>query len=520
MKRTKVSLSNTKLLSANMGKLIPVGCYEVLPGDTFRMRTDMLIRMAPLATPVMHPVQVKTYQFFVPSRLLWDNFEKFITGGEHGDDTNTIPKVSLTESDRDVGSLADYLGIPPGPTSYNFNAMPFQAYNLIWNKWFRDQDLQDERLNPKTNGDFNSSTLDITLASVNWNKDRFTTARVLAQKGAPVIVPVTGNATLATGSTVDVNLKSATGVHGKVLTAAAHAAYGSATPLQGSNAAGNSAFESTGGVDSVYDPNGTLEANLDGAPVDVEDIGTLIEDIRYGAALQRFRERMQRAGARYVEYLRSSFGVKSSDARLQNPELLATGSGQIQFSEVLQTTPNSQDGTTDPDGVGNMTGHGIAYNKSNRFIRFFEEHGFIMTLIVVKPIAMYTQGIEKMWIKTNREDFYDKDLALLGEQEVLNYEVYGNQTAPSDPFGRFGYQRRYYDYMTKLSSVAGEFRTTLNDWHMARIFDENVALNSAFVTCNPTNRIYQATTASQMYIRADNSVQVRRAIIPSRPGIL
>lgn len=511
-KRIKVSLSNTKLFSGNMGKLIPIGLYEVIPGDTFQHAVNLFVRMAPLATPVMHPVRVRTWQFFVPFRLLWDSWEPFITGGEQGTDSNTIPKVLLAEADRPVGSLADYLGIPPGPTQYSFMAAPFQAYNEIVNKWFRDQDLQTERLNPRGNGDFNSTSLDVSLASVNWNKDRFTTARSEPQKGLPALIPLSEQLSPSVPATPLTQLRP----KGIGITT------GSTWDTGGS---GN-VTEPTGDVEDYADYQSTANTYIEEDPndagtpnvrIEMEDIGTLLEDIRYGAAVQRFRERMQRAGSRYVEYLKSSFGVKASDARLQNPELLASGMGSMQFSEVLQTSPNVDTGTSDAEGVGNMSGHGISLTRSNRYRRFFEEHGFVMTLMSMEPVAMYTEGLEKLWTKTFKEDFYDKDLALLGEEPVYNRELQSNHT---DQAAVFGYQRRYYDYLTKLNSIGGEFRTTLDDWHMARKLPTDVALNSSFVTCDPTNRIYQATSAAQFYCRADHSVQVRRAVIPSRPGIL
>lgn len=516
MKRMKVSLSNTKLFSGNMGKLIPIGLYEVIPGDTFQHGTNLLIRMAPLATPVMHSVRVRTWQFFVPFRLLWDSWEPFITGGEHGTNSNTIPKLQLAEADRAVGSLADYLGIPPGPSTYTFMAAPFQAYNLIWNKWFRSQDFQTELLNPKTNGDFNTTTLNATLQSVNWNKDRFTTAMQYPQKGTPALIPLTGEGSIGSVS-ADVTLKSALGAPALIRTADTHDL--SSNTTLGARTTTGALREASGGSgkDLVLDPNGTLEVDLEGTDVSLEDVGTLLEDIRYGAAVQRFKERMQRAGSRYVEYLKSSFGVRASDARLQNPELLATGNGRMQFSEVLQTTPNLDDGSSDAEGVGQMSGHGIGLTRTNRYRRFFEEHGFVMTLMSMEPVAMYTEGLEKLWTKTFKEDFYDKDLALLGEEEIKNRELQSNHTTPD---GTFGWQRRYYDYLTKLNSIGGEFRTTLDDWHMARKLPADVALNPTFLTCDPTNRIYQATSAAQFYCRADHSVQVRRAMIPSRPGIL
>lgn len=514
MKRMKVSLSNTKLFSGNMGKLIPIGLYEVIPGDSFQHGTNLLIRMAPLATPVIHPVRVRTWQFFVPFRLLWDSWEPFITGGEHGNDSNTIPKVELAEADRAVGSLADYFGIPPGPTSYTFMAAPFQAYNLIKNKWFRDQDIENERLNPKGNGDFNSTTLDVTLGSVNWNKDRFTTARAEPQKGLPALIPLSEQ----TGPTVPATPLDKLYVKGLGYGTSAVWDTGGSGNLHESGTPGTTDYNDyTGSVSDLYAEEDPDLADHPNIRVETEDVGTLLEDIRYGAAVQRFRERMQRAGSRYVEYLKSSFGVRASDARLQNPELLATGFGKMQFSEVLQTSPNIDSGSSDAEGVGNMSGHGISLTRTNRYRRFFEEHGFVMTLMSIEPVAMYTEGLEKLWLKTFKEDFYDKDLALLGEEPVYNRELQSNHQLPDDVFG---YQRRYYDYLTKLNSIGGEFRTTLDDWHMARKLPDDVALNSTFLTCDPTNRIFQATSAAQFYCRADHSVQVRRAMIPSRPGIL
>lgn len=467
MKRNKFSLSHYKLLSCNQGNLVPIGMYEVLPGDTVQQSTAALLRAAPLVAPVMHPVHCRIHHWFVPYRLLMDDWEDFITGGPDGADATVMPFITQTAPA--VGSLADYLGVPTGVLAggLDVSALPFRAYALIFNEWYRDQDLVTEiGFSTASGADVTTNT---TLQSVAWEKDYFTSARPWEQKGAGVSVPV---------STVSGHQ----GIFRNTSSGLIEGTAGNVT-----NQAGGGM--DVAGFDSYYDPNGSMTID--------------VNDLRESMALQRYAEARARFGSRYSEYLRY-LGVKSSDARLQRPEYLGGGKQTIQFSEVLQTAEG-----TNP--VGMMRGHGIAAMRSNRYRRFFEEHGLVMTLLSVKPRTVYMDAIPRMWLRTTKEEFWQRELEHIGQQAISNAEVY----APAGYVGLsnvFGYQDRYDEYRRHESQVSGEFRSTLNYWHMARDLASTPTLNSSFVTADPTNRVYAATSAHQLYVMAQHSIQARRQV--------
>lgn len=479
MKRNKFSLSNTKLLSCDQGKLVPIGLTEILPGDSVQHATKCFMRVSPLVTPVMHPVHAKIHHWFVPNRLVWDNWEKFITGGPDGLDASVFPTITLTNPA--VGSLADYLGVPNGTYSPVVSALPFRGYGLIFNNFYRDQDL----VTPLTvsTADGNDTTTNITLQSAAWEKDYFTSARPWEQKGPTITIPLTGDAPVV-GINEDITMHHE----------------GSSTPRNLFSGAGGALRldSATGTGDARWD-NTALEADLSGiSAIDMNDL-------RLAMALQRYEEARARWGSRYVEYLRY-LGVKSSDARLQLPEYLAGGSEPLQFSEVLSTANSGG------DVVGALKGHGIAVGRSNRYRRFFEEHGFLFSFLIVRPKAIYADGLNRHWNRRTKEDFWQKELEHVGQQAILNKEV---RALHASPDGQFGWQDRYDEYRRTPSTIAGEFRTTLNSWHMARLFASDPALNSSFVTANPTNRIYASTATNQLYVMAKHSIQARRLVAKS-----
>lgn len=496
MKRNKFSLSHYKLLSLKMGELIPVGLVEVLPGDTFQHATNLLVRCSPLVAPVMHPCHVRIHHWFVPHRIIWDDWEKFITGGPDGMDASVFPHFIVGTGHFDESSLSDYLGLPTSAT-LNFaaglkvSALPYRAYSMIFNEWYRDQDLVTELTVSKASGQDTTTNTDIKNAA--WEKDYFTTARPWTQKGPTVTIPLTGNApvtgigvsagTPSTGATT-VTTTQATGVN--------WASSGHYDP-----GAGGFSFKAAGtGANALLD----IKADLSG--VTSADIDTL----RKAFALQRYEEARARYGSRYTEYLRY-LGVRSSDARLQRPEYLGGGKQTIQFSEVLQTGGTSTGAAT---GVGNLHGHGIAAARSNRYRRFFEEHGYVMSLLSIKPRTIYQQGIPRTWRRTVKEDFWQKELEHIGQQEIRQGELFGYSATPD---GVFGYQDRYDEYRRMESTVHGNFRSTLDFWHMARIFGADPALNGSFVTSDPTNRIFADQTGTDtVYVMASHSIQARRML--------
>lgn len=490
MKRNKFSLSHYKLLSCDMGELIPVGLTEVLPGDSIQQATNILLRCSPLLTPVMHPVDVRVHHWFVPHRLVWDDWEEFITGGPDGNDTNTLPTIAMPAvTGAAVGSLADYLGVTPGVASLAVNALPFRGYALIWNEWYRDQDLQTE-LTIST-GDGPDTTTNTTLQNCSWEKDYFTSSRPWEQKGPSITVPLGSQAPVLGLRAPAGNTQSLT-----------------SQPIWGNTAPGSNSMSSntifaesksaigTVGTTAFNSTNSNVYADLSNASA------ITINALREAMALQRFAEARARYGSRYVEYLRY-LGVKSSDARLQRPEYLGGGRQSIQFSEVLQTAEG-----TNP--VGELRGHGIAALRSNRYRRFFEEHGFIFTLLSVRPKTIYAQGLARHWNRRVREDFWQQELQHIGQQEVLNKEVYA---AHATPDGTFGFQDRYDEYRRAESAIAGEFRTTaLDSWHMARIFSSSPALNADFVKCVPTERTFAVPSEDVLWVMAKHSIQARRLV--------
>lgn len=482
MKRSKFSLSNYKLLSCDMGELVPCGLTEVLPGDSIQQATSALVRASPLLSPVMHPVNVRIHHWYVPHRLVWDEFEDFITGGPDGMDDTVFPTIDMPASTgAAVGSLADYLGVPTGVADLEVSALPFRGYAMIWNEWYRDQDLQTPLTWSEASGP--DTTTSTALQNVGWEKDYFTSARPWEQKGPAITIPL--------GTTAPVERSAST--NAALIRIAATGALGGVSSI---SADASSRLLSNTSQLSQLDPNGTMQADLTGASA------ITVIRLREAMALQRFEEARAMYGSRYVEYLRY-LGVKSSDARLQRPEYLGGGKSTIQWSEVLQTAEG-----TDP--VGSLKGHGIAAQRSNRYRRFFEEHGYIFTFISVKPKTMYAQGLFRTWNRRVKEDFFQKELQHIGQQEVLNKEVYAPHASPD---GVFGYSDRYDEYRRTESSIAGEFRTsTLDFWHMARIFGSAPALNADFVKSVPTERVFAVPSEDVLYIMANHSIQARRLV--------
>lgn len=488
MKRSKFSLSHYKLASMDMGNLVPLGLMEVLPGDTVQHATSALIRCAPMLAPVMHPVHARIHHWFVPHRLVWEDWEDFITGGPDGMDASVFPTITFGTGPAN-GSLGDYLGLATGVNGIEVSALPFRGYALIWNEFYRDQDLQTQLTVDLGSGP--DTTTNTTLQRVCWEKDYFTSARTFEQKGPSITVPIGTEAPVL-------------GLAGVTTNAYASAATGYKDAAGANPPAGNN-WEIIGTNELAFqaDPTTkvpTLRADLTNASA------VTVNALREALALQRFEEARARYGSRYTEYLRY-LGVRSSDARLQRPEYLGGGKQTIQFSEVLQTGVTTSGNSA---GVGTMRGHGIGAMRSNRYRRFFEEHGYVFSFISVKPRTMYVQGIARTWNRRIKEDFFQKELQHIGQQEVLYKELYAGHATPD---GRFGWQDRYDEYRRTESTIAGEFRaTTLDFWHMARIFSSDPALNASFVSAVPTERIFASAATDVLYVMGMHSVQARRLL--------
>lgn len=492
-KRNKFSLSYYKLFTCKMGYILPVGLTEVIPGDTIRHATGLFMRLAPMLAPVMHPCHVTIHTWYVPLRLIWDEFEDFITGGPDGLNTSVFPTVTSPSGGFAVGSLADYLGVPPKVNGLEISALPFRAYNLIYNQWYRDQDLEDEIPISTDSGPDTETALNLMRGD--WERDIFTTARPWPQKGMQVNVPVNspvGSLSVVPSTTQYPTFGPASGP------GSSGAEFTVGTQQDGNyyNVRGNFGTGSGPSANPLFFKKTGLEISASSG-----DLGSVdINQLREAFALQRFEEHRAMYGSRYVEYLRY-LGIKASDARLQRPEYLGGGRQTIQFSEVLQTAEG-----TDP--VGTLRGHGIASMRSNRYRRFIEEHGYILSFLLVRPKSIYMQGVPRTWLRRVKEDFWQKELEHIGQQEVYTQELY----AAAEKDKVFGYQNRYDDYRQHWSSVSGEFRDILNYWHMAREFANEPVLNADFISAVPTERIFAAQNNDQLYCLANHSIQARRLI--------
>lgn len=494
MKRSKHSLSHYKLLTGLMGKLIPCGWFEVLPGDSIQMVTSCLMRFAPMLAPVMHPVQVRIHHFFVPYRLLWEDWEVFITGGSDGlGDGAVFPYRDVAIAA--VGSLEDYLGLRADAVGYassaRVSAMPFRAYGKIFNEFYRDQDLVAAVPEPVTGG---ADGVTRVLQNIAWEKDYFTSARPWTQKGPEVTLPL-GNMAPVVGDSSSNNAVRF-----------AQSPTGAANLFLGRTDATTAAdyLTNASGSGNVYWGDGVgdtgLFADLTAATA------ANVNDVRRAFALQRYQEARAQYGSRYTEYLRY-LGIRSSDARLQRPEYLGGGKATIAFTEVLQTGPDTSD-----DGVADLKGHGISALRTRRFRRFFEEHGLVMSLLSVRPKTIYSDGLHRSWLRFTKEDFFQKELERIGQQEVFDNEIYldGNNSGTAETV--FGYQDRYSDYRHHPSSVAGDFRDTLDFWHLSRMFTTTPTLNGSFVQCDPSTRIFASTATDHLWTMVSHSIQARRMV--------
>ncbi len=464
-----------------MGQLIPIQVIEILPGDTLQGRTSATIRVSLLLKPVMHQVQVRIHHWFVPNRIIYDGWEDFITGGPDGNNSDTPPTYVQGAG---AELLGDYLGVPPGVDGQIVSELPVRSYNKIFNEWYRDQDLVPE-LAENTR----------VVQKIAWERDYFTSARPTPQKGDEITLPVAGMAPIVGLGASDTATE--TNVTGE------ETDKGTQVYPFGRNVTG------VGSANQLV-----MEAEENGNPQIYADLSQAeqitINDFRKGFALQRYQEARSRYGSRYTEYLRY-LGIKSSDARLDRPEFLGGGRTNINFSEVLNTTG-------DPQGqeeafVGDLHGHGIASMRTNRFRRFFEEHGIMLTLLSIRPKTMYSNSLHRKFSRTTKEDYWQKELQFIGQEPVLSKEVFSEAGAPGDVI--FGWQDRYQTYKREPSIVTAEFRELINDWHMSREFSIAPVLNEDFISCDATKRIHAEQVQHSMWCMINNSVQARRMVSAS-----
>lgn len=479
LRRSKQNLSHFKLLTGDLGKLYPIGCVEVLPGDTFRHQAQSLIRMQPLLTPLLHPVHVSIRHFYVPNRIIWDGWEDFITGKKN-DPIPTVPNTTTADT------LLDYMGIPPGAAENTYNALPLMGVNKIWNEFFRDQDIDTER-----------ALTDTSVPNVRWEKDYATTVRQYAQAGgalgeaASIIfnqdVPVRGIA----GDNPIYNTPGRNQVYESDGQQRDYASY----KHSGSDTISTNSLIMEENPNNPGFPNIRIPAGSTAGSVD-------INEWRRAMALQKYREHRNRFGSRYIDYLRY-LGLTPSDGRLDRPEYLGGGRNLVNFSEVLQTVDSQE------VPLGSQGGHGIASNRTNSYKRFFEENGYVHSFLFVRPRSMYSNSVHRTFLRQQKDDFWQKENEMLGEQPTFTKELY--EPAPLATI--FGYQGRHQDYRYQPSAVtSGMRRSEYNVWHMSREFTQAPSLNPAFLECDPTKRIWRSSNDPQMYILAQHRISARRLV--------
>lgn len=480
-KRYPHLLSNRKDFTMDMGYIYPFNFYAALPGDTFQASTTAMIKCNQLLAQIQTPCQVTITHAFIPYRLIWDDSQEFFTGGEDGMsvfDHPTIQPGTVAES-----SLFDYLGFAPGNYgTREFNALIPRAYGLFINHYHRDQDLITERVIDTTSG--LDTTTDVTIAPALWQKDYFSAARPFTQRGDDLTIPIGGDAPV-------------TGI-GMVTQTYPHSGNVYETDGTGAVSYSSSNYNSTDQA-TEEDPNNTgypnIRADLSQAT------GLAIDDFRLTIAMQRMYERMGKNGYRYSDYL-NSMGLPSSDSRLQQPELLGIGKNIITFSEVL---------ATDGANTGEEYGHGFSAMRTNKFRRYFEEHGIMLSCISVMPKPQYAQCLEREWLRQTKEDYFVPELQHIGEQVITNQEAYSLHSVPENAWG---YLPRYEEYRGSHSRIAGELHTTQNHRHMGRIYSGDVALNSSWITTTPTKRVFGAPGTESLNVTCLNTTQARRMVSP------
>nr|QJB20615.1 MAG: major capsid protein [Microvirus sp.] len=460
----------------NAGYLVPIFVDEVLPGDTFNLRLNAFARLATPIKPFMDNLFFDTFFFFVPNRLVWTHWVNF-----NGEQTNpgdsvvyTIPQQTSPAGGYAVNSLQDYMGLPTTPmlgaNTKAHNALPLRAYNLIWNEWFRDENLQNSVTVDK--GDSGDSVADYVLLKRGKRHDYFTSCLPWPQKGASVTLPMSGNANVVynhSNSNPWLIKKASDGT--TITTESGH--------YYAMNASGQ-LVTTTSNTLAQLDPAGNLYADLSTVTA------ATINQLRQAFQIQRMYERDARGGTRYTEIVRSHFGVVSPDARLQRPEYLGGGSTPINVNPIAQTTPTPASGTvTTPQG--NLAAMGTLKSFGHGFVKSFTEHGYIIGLCMVRADLNYQQGLNKMWSRSTRFDFYWPALSHIGEQAVSSQEIYVDGSASDADV--FGYQERYAEYRYKPSLITGLMRSTaantLDVWHLAQKFTTRPTLNSVFIAEDP-----------------------------------
>jgi hypothetical protein len=458
IQRSTFNRSHGLKTTFDAGYLVPIFVDEVVPGDSFNLKAHGFGRLATPIYPVMDNLYVETFFFFVPNRLVWDNWEKFNGAQDNpGDSTSyLVPQLTLGSGVSIAGdSLYDYMGLPTGVNGIAFNNLHGRAYNLCYNEWFRDENLQDSVVVDK--GDGPDNITDYTLLKRGKRHDYFTSCLPWPQKGDAVTLPLGSIAPIATDANNGANVTVYNTVAGDDKKLASDTGFVQAS--------------FTGGLASDK-----LYADL------ADATAATINQLREAFQIQRLYERDARGGTRYTEILQSHFGVTSPDARLQRPEYLGGGKTPVSMQPIPQTSSTD---TTSPQG--NLSAMGTVGVNGHGFSKSFVEHGVIIGMACVFADLTYQQGMNRMWSRRDRWDYYWPALAHLGEQAVLNEEIYTQGTSADQDV--FGYQERYAEYRYKPSQITGKMRSnatgSLDVWHLSQDFSSVPVLNASFIEENP-----------------------------------
>lgn len=509
MSRSRFDRPFSHKTTFNVGQIIPFYVDEVLPGDTFDVETSRVVRMQSLITPVMDNIYLDMYYFFVPNRIVWSHWKQFM-----GENTESawIPKTEYevpqitapSESGFAVGTIADYLGVPTGVPNLSVNALPFRAYALICNEWFRDENLSDPLNIPvddATVAGVNTGTFvtDVAKGGLPYTAakyhDYFTSALPAPQKGPDVLIPS------ATAGDYPVVTRSETHDVGSVPYSVSYV--GSDLPLSGqdytfafdSDGVSKRARVSDSDAGSTFPVINNLWAQASGG------LGATINQLRMAFQIQKLYEKDARGGTRYIEVLKSHFGVTSPDARLQRPEYLGGNRVPININQVLQTSGTVEGNT--PQGT--PVGQSLTTDTHHDFKKSFVEHGFVIGVMVARYRHTYQQGLERFWNRHTRLDFYWPVFANIGEQAILNKEIYAQGTDEDEEV--FGYQEAWADYRYKPDRVSAEMRSayaqSLDVWHLADDYDKLPALSDSWIREDPSNvdRVLavQSNTSAQLF---------------------
>lgn len=519
MSRSKFDRSFSLKTSFNVGDIVPFYVDEVLPGDTFDVKTSKVVRMQTLITPIMDNIYLDTYYFFVPNRLVWEHWKQF--NGENTESAwlpsteYSIPQLTAPSGGWSVGTIADYMGIPTGVANLSVSALPFRAYALICNEWFRDENLCDPLVVPTGDATVAGSN---TVASVeDYAKgatpykaakyhDYFTSCLPAPQKGPDVMIGLSGEANVfGNGYTLGWTNGSLTG--GTRSGSSLGDQNVKVGTLLSGNASSGSSNEMPGGDGKLW---GIVQKSQISDPAYsglIADLSTAtsatINQLRLAFQIQKLYEKDARGGTRYTEILKTHFGVTSPDSRLQRPEYLGGNRVPININQVVQNSATVEGETP----LGNVAGYSVTSDTHSDFRQSFTEHGFVIGVMVARYDHTYQQGIERFWSRKTRFDYYWPVLANIGEQAVLNKEIYAQGTDVDDEV--FGYQEAWGDYRYKPNRVTGEMRSqyaqSLDVWHLADDYTELPTLSDSWIREDKSNvdRVLAVTSANANQLFAD-----------------